>query len=921
MLAVLVALSVLIAHSAAQYCLPEILCIYNGTDDVCNTDESVLCDPMSPNITHDCPCQCTEQCDDPADVGEFCQVRDCWANACMSMDIGQLVCNSFDEDGDPCSVTMCESNVNESTYQCTDPMLRFVGCCKMAETDCAPDAWNGVQPQCTQAICDNYNATVGYGECALVNETGACCTSNADCIDPDNLCMKSTCENMTDASMYNESTGVCSDPVLLDCSGSSGPTLCDVGRCNASSGTCYTEVLNETHCPGACCTNATDSGCSYSSDKAWCDFVDGYFMMGVNCTPGLCNTQEPTQEPTLEPTAEPTLEPTREPTAEPTLEPTAEPTLEPTLEPTREPTAEPTLEPTAEPTLEPTLEPTAEPTLEPTLEPTAEPTLEPTAQPSPMPTPEPTGACTTNASCASDPTTKCLMPYCNLTNGMDSGVCEYLNKTEMVCHDMRPPSIANNSCYMDMCDYLTGICHWQRDYSCCTASSTAHCYNPGGACHYAVCENIDMNGYGTCGVVVNYTNCCESNTNCTGGNLCSTAYCDHVSDTCVNVNATKQCPETYDLCTDPYCDPMTGVCGTTLSPNQHKCARACCFGNGTCTNVDFFNCSEFGGTYFANNTCETIQCPTPAPTSSPTPAPTTPAPTADPCAYCPLNPVTTPCGSVLCSGFCSSGGGACTNIGGLCGGFGTCVRRCGSSTQITCSTNETCACLCRSLSSVASCTVQPDPPTPAPTSAPTPAPTPAPTLAPTPAPTVAFTGSCCVTCSFPNATYCVQPSANSSECTAARNSIKTNNGHASCTNAFDTTTCKTRDDNQQCSVVSVGCCDDNYVGGSQCANVENTNYCVGTVTPGTVCCTNGTCAADSTACGGPAFASFTPAPPLSTMVTTLVAIPPELAAYSHTLCRVLHDCGDGDEQACIEAGEEELVPCTGLGCCDVIDIP
>lgn len=145
-------------------------------------------------------------------------------------------------------------------------------------------------------------------------------------------------------------------------------------------------------------------------------------------------------------------------------------------------------------------------------------------------------------------------------------------------------------------------------------------------------------------------------------------------------------------------------------------------------------------------------------------------------------------------------------------------------------------------------------PTAAPTRAPTPVPTPAPTPSPTPVP---FTGSCCVTCSGPNATYCVQPSIDSTDCTAVRGVIKTNNGHAACTSVFGTTTCKTRDGNGQCSVDITpfvgGCCDDNYVGGSQCANVESTSYCIGTVTLGTVCCTNGTCAASSIDCGGAQF--------------------------------------------------------------------
>ena len=47
----------------------------------------------------------------------------------------------------------------------------------------------------------------------------------------------------------------------------------------------------------------------------------------------------------------------------------------------------------------------------------------------------------------------------------------------------------------------------------------------------------------------------------------------------------------------------------------------------------------------------------------------------------------------------------------------------------------------------------------------------------------------------------------------------------------------------------------------------------------------------------------------------------DLAEYARTLCRVINNCGDGDESLCATASSEQLAECQALGCCSVIDIP
>ena len=67
-------------------------------------------------------------------------------------------------------------------------------------------------------------------------------------------------------------------------------------------------------------------------------------------------------------------------------------------------------------------------------------------------------------------------------------------------------------------------------------------------------------------------------------------------------------------------------------------------------------------------------------------------------------------------------------------------------------------------------------------------------------------------------------------------------------------------------------------------------------------------------CGGLAMA---PSP----AATILVPVEPYYESYSYTLCRVLHSCGDGDEQPCLPGAPEEPEECDELGCCAVSGVP
>ena len=713
------------APTLGGFCLPTLSC----DGGFCNTAPTQSCTSNdTATLEAECPCQCTTQCTDPAESGEFCQVRDCWAGECKIMNISHLVCDTYDV----CTSADCFSNTTTNTSDCT-AAVHTDGCCQTAAADCTPPVWLsgvGVVDACQYPVCANFNASLGYGACSVANETSTCCTAHDDCVTASNLCLQSSCVNMT-MNEWNLTTGVCTEPVALSCADPNTTDLCLVGRCNATNGMCENVTLGVDECAGACCVNATAEGCYVSSDKAWCDYDNGTFFPGQNCSDIICATPAPTPEPTAEPTHEPTLEPSAEPSAEPT----------------REPTPQPTLEPTAEPTLQPT--------------------------------PAPTQQCVNDTDCPSDPNDKCLSAACI------NGTCSFVDKRVTVCPFTRPASIADDPCYENECDYLTGLCRYPRFLDCCTNETDGlnFCHSPGGACTSATCllpktgscvtdcgggnrfctnavaasdcagissalegafgsctgthsnescsargdftvfdaarccasavderhvcttpetgfvSTLQCNllngsintmsdccddgmcvtaggpclaGGGTCGIIVEPApECCESHDDCTAGDLCSMAYCNHASDTCVGVNTTKVCPDNFDLCTDPLCNSSTGECGFGLAPDQNKCPRACCFGAlGTCSDLDFFNCTAQGGVFFTNETCASVSCPCGA-------CPGTPLSLAHECyergstcmdgdlAFCGTNGSLVPCTSdAECTGLANCDGTYCLDVAG-----------------------------------------------------------------------------------------------------------------------------------------------------------------------------------------------------------------------------------------------------------------
>ena len=116
-----------------------------------------------------------------------------------------------------------------------------------------------------------------------------------------------------------------------------------------------------------------------------------------------------------------------------------------------------------------------------------------------------------------------------------------------------------------------------------------------------------------------------------------------------------------------------------------------------------------------------------------------------------------------------------------------------------------------------------------------------------------------------------------------------------------------------------GCCDVS----TYCMNVADSSTCGavgGTFSSGEICCQAGTCAVNAAACpGGLAGAPDGEGAPLA-----LVPVPSSYAEYAHTLCRVLNECGDGDESLCLDDSEhtaEARLACVDTGCCAVSEIP
>ena len=119
----------------------------------------------------------------------------------------------------------------------------------------------------------------------------------------------------------------------------------------------------------------------------------------------------------------------------------------------------------------------------------------------------------------------------------------------------------------------------------------------------------------------------------------------------------------------------------------------------------------------------------------------------------------------------------------------------------------------------------------------------------------------------------------------------------------------------------LGCCSDanntrcfnigHSLGGSFETSIENNcnlQYGNASWNSDWICCANGVCAANAAQC-----------PPL--FPAAVPEIDADLAAYASVLCRVLNDCGDGNEETCNMGTAEQVAHCREIGCCTFADVP
>ena len=195
----------------------------------------------------ECACFNNNDCPNPADSGEFCLVRDCWAGLCMDMPRPN---GPGADDGDACTQDVCV-NVNGTTFGYEHQPI--AGCCNTA-SDCMAFAL-----PCTEPACIDPNATTGTGTCDYPAVGGRCCVDNATCDALFPNCITSYCEDFALNDITNFTEGLCSDPVEQICPDLDPLDRCNVSHCAADTGLCVSNILGPDLCPGACCIA---SGCN-----------------------------------------------------------------------------------------------------------------------------------------------------------------------------------------------------------------------------------------------------------------------------------------------------------------------------------------------------------------------------------------------------------------------------------------------------------------------------------------------------------------------------------------------------------------------------------------------------------------------------------------------------------------------------------
>jgi len=624
---------------------------------------------------------------------------------------------------------------------------------------------------------------------------------------------------------------------------------------------------------------------------------------------------------------------------------------------------------------------TPAPTLEPTREPTSEPTLEPTLEPTPAPTsfcstlscaPTPpsyapfsvqmcsytsgtcvgaSGACSMNGSTPHDQFGACSgtdtpMVHCCSNADCVCG-CTSVTTVESLpfvvatacprpcsvvedCVDPQPENMCLqrdcwagvmcmdvpavncddfDACTADRCETenATAVCHYDPIVGCCTTGADCPA---GNACQEPICVANACTFF-------NYTDgCCLTDAECViEYNLCLESTC--VANVCSEPTA-RNCSmvDDDDRCTLDRCNGTSGECYVQTLPSD-LCPGACCLPNGTCADGDSMDeawCLYVDGAFLGpntrclNDTCVTEE-PTPAPTAEPSPQPSrepSPAPSAEPTGEPSSEPSREP--SPLPTGE----------------------------------------------------------PSPIPTNQPTTAPTPAPTFVcvnashcPAHAPSDKCARGACInnTCVFvaascPARTPCSLPFCHqltglchevfNYSCCAVGLDAHCYDPAGACVEAY----CRFADEN-----ATTGACDVRAVAGccTSSANCSSTSLCERsycdrargrcTAPEPVVCpapsdeCDDAVCDSETGACtvqrrvNDPKCDAPLPAtvPTTSSVALATPASMPvvgsDVAAYAHTLCRVLHACGDGDEATCLAVDEARPLACTTLRCCAVIGIP
>jgi len=251
-------------------------CNQNSVPDTCDTDCSAFdgdcllfpsCGTSPDANANQTPDEC-EGCGlpGPCDDGNPCTQNDTCANfLCAGTPID---CSGLDSS---CTVGVCNVDTGQCQAQATNPGgscndgnlctqndVCTIGVCAGTALDCS-----GLDTACTTGVC---NAGTGTCQAQATNNGGPCndgnlCTTGDSC-----------------------SAGVCAGSTL-DCSGLT--SACAIGTCNAGTGACEVEPINE----GGTCNdgNACTQGETCTSGICAGPVLDCDHLDSV-CTIGVCNT-------------------------------------------------------------------------------------------------------------------------------------------------------------------------------------------------------------------------------------------------------------------------------------------------------------------------------------------------------------------------------------------------------------------------------------------------------------------------------------------------------------------------------------------------------------------------------------------------------------------------------------------------------